>query len=190
MKVRESGMPAKDVWDAFFDPADILQKLGLLSVAGDVVEFGCGYGTFTLPAARMVTGTVHALDVDAEMIRAAGSDAKAAGIKNIRFTLRDFVADGSGLADRSAGFAMLFNILHGDNPVALLAEARRTISDDGLLGIIHWIHDKETPRGPPLSIRPRIEQCQQWATAAGLQAAGPPVSLPPYHYGLRYRRQP
>lgn len=188
MKVRESGMPAKEVWDTYFNPVDILQKLGLGSVAGDVVEFGCGYGTFTLPAARMITGVVHALDVDADLIRAAESDARAAGIENIRFSLRDFVADGAGLAERAAGFAMLFNILHGDNPVALLAEARRILNEDGLLGIIHWVHDEKTPRGPPLSIRPRIEQCQQWAGAAGLHAVGPPLSLPPYHYGLVFRR--
>lgn len=188
MKVRESGMPAKQVWDEFFDPAGILQKLGMTSAIGDVVEFGCGYGTFTLPAARIVAGTVHALDVDTHMLDIARSEARAAHIENIRFCRRDFVTDGSGLADRSAGFAMLFNILHCDEPVELLTEAHRTLASDGLLGIIHWIHDEQTPRGPPLAIRPTIDQCQRWAAAAGLQAFAPPVPLPPYHYGLVFMR--
>ena len=41
--------------------------LGLRPDAGDVVDFGCGYGTFAIPAARIVTGTVFALDAAVAM---------------------------------------------------------------------------------------------------------------------------
>lgn len=47
MKIRESGMPERDMWDKFFNPAKILDTLGLNSQT-DVVESGCGYGTFTI----------------------------------------------------------------------------------------------------------------------------------------------
>ena len=53
MKARESGMPEESVWAGFFAPETILRKLGLTSSCGDVVDFGCGYGTFTIPAARI-----------------------------------------------------------------------------------------------------------------------------------------
>ena len=53
MRIRDSGMPAEDVWRTFFDVDATLTKLGLKPDCGDVVEFGCGYGTFTIPAARM-----------------------------------------------------------------------------------------------------------------------------------------
>ena len=50
MKTRESGMPEESLWATFFTPEEVLHKLGL-PTAGDVVDFGCGYGTFTIPAA-------------------------------------------------------------------------------------------------------------------------------------------
>ena len=67
MKGRDSGMPPKEMWEGFFDPAQILAVMGLGEDAGDIVEFGCGYGTFTIPAAKMIRGIVHAIDIDAEM---------------------------------------------------------------------------------------------------------------------------
>ena len=71
MKIRESGMPPQDVWDAFFDPDGILDRLGLDGSVTDAVEFGCGYGTFTMPAANRVSGRVLALDIEAEMLAIA-----------------------------------------------------------------------------------------------------------------------
>ena len=67
MKTRESGMPDESVWSGFFSPEETLAKLGLTAACRDVVDFGCGYGTFAVPAARLVGGTVYALDIDAEM---------------------------------------------------------------------------------------------------------------------------
>lgn len=63
MKVRESGMPAEELWQTFFDPSAILLSLGLDRMASGVAEFGCGYGTFTLPAARIASGPVYALEL-------------------------------------------------------------------------------------------------------------------------------
>jgi ribosomal protein L11 methylase PrmA len=97
VKTCESGMPEESVWAGFFAPEAILQKLGLTSSCGDVVDFGCGYGTFTIPAARMIAGTVHALDIGPEMIRATEAKAREAGLQNVKTYLRDFVADGTGL---------------------------------------------------------------------------------------------
>ena len=57
MKTRESGMPEESIWVEFFDPAKILRTLRLTPECGDVVDFGCGYGTFTIPAARVVPAT-------------------------------------------------------------------------------------------------------------------------------------
>ena len=61
-------MPEESLWATFFTPEEVLHKLGL-STAGDVVDFGCGYGTFTIPAAKITSGTVYALDIDPEMWR-------------------------------------------------------------------------------------------------------------------------
>jgi ubiquinone/menaquinone biosynthesis C-methylase UbiE len=137
------------------------------------VDFGCGYGTFTIPAARVVRGVVYALDIEPEMIAATAAKSKAAGLTNAQVRQRDFVAEGTGLPDASVDYAMLFNILHAEDPLALLREAVRVLSKDGQLGIMHWNYDLTTPRGPSMAIRPRPEQCRAWAEKAGFRLAGP-----------------
>lgn len=59
MKVRDSGMPHEEMWDGFFEPAKVLATFGLDRGVQDLVEFGCGYGTFTLAVAAIASGTVY-----------------------------------------------------------------------------------------------------------------------------------
>ena len=184
MKVRESGMPPLDEWEAFFHPEQVLADLGLTSACADVVEFGCGYGTFTRVAAARINGTVHALDIDPEMLAVAQARARAERIPNIRFYHRDFMADGSGLPEAFADCVLMFNILHCEQPEHLLREAGRNLVAGGNLAIMHWNPDEDTPRGPPLAIRPRPEECREWAEAIGFISLGETQHLHPYHYGM------
>jgi SAM-dependent methyltransferase len=188
MKVRDSGMPEEKTWATFFDAHGILDKLRCDEPSDDIVEFGCGYGTFTVAAATRTNGTVFALDIEPAMIEATRQKAAAAGLRNVRALLRDFVKDGTGLPDDAAGYAMLFNILHAENPVGLLREAFRVLHPGGTVGVIHWNYDPTTPRGPDLSIRPRPERCRQWLCEAGFELVVPHIELPPYHYGLAGRK--
>jgi SAM-dependent methyltransferase len=181
MKTRESGMPPQEMWHSFFDPDTTLIKLGLTSDCGCVVDFGCGYGTFSIPAAKIVRGNVYALDLDPEMIEATG--AKAAGLPNLKVWQRDFVETGCGLSDGAADYAMLFNILHAAEAETLLAEAKRILKAGGKLGVMHWNYDASTPRGPSMGIRLRPEQCVDIVGKAGF-SVGELVELPPYHYGF------
>jgi len=119
------------------------------------------------------------------MVAVTQAKVKAEGLRNIQVYLRDFVAEGSGLPDASADYAMLFNILHAEVPERLLQLCHRVLVPGGRLGIIHWNYDPTTPRGPPLGIRPRPEQCRDWAVAEGFRLLAPGViTLPPYHYGM------
>ncbi len=191
LKTRESGMPDEMMWAGFFEPESVLTRLGLTSRCRDVVEFGCGYGTFIIPAARIVGGTLHAIDIESAMIDEVRAKARAAELRNVQLHLRDFVEDGSGLPDASADYAMLFNILHDERPEVLLCEAFRVLGPTGRLGIIHWNHDESTPRGPSLAIRPRPEHCRAWAEQAGFALHDPGIiPLPPYHYGMVLQRSP
>lgn len=184
MKTRESGMPEEQVWSSFFSPRQTLEKLGLTASCGDAVDFGCGYGTFTIPAAQIVRGTVHALDIEPDMVAVTLQKAQQAKLGNVRAEQRDFAAEGTGLPDAGVDYAMLFNILHCEQPLSLLREAWRVLAPGGRLGIMHWNHDASTPRGPSMDIRPRPEQCRAWAQEAGFQLAVPHrIDLPPYHYG-------
>jgi SAM-dependent methyltransferase len=188
MKTRESGMPEEQLWDSFFEPDLVLDKLLLSAGSGDVVEFGCGYGTFTMPAARRTSGTLVALDIEPEMIALTEQKAKQAGLFNVRTVLRDFVADGTGLEPDHAAYAMLFNILHAEQPLMLLREAWRVLQPGGLLGVMHWNYDPTTPRGPSMTIRPRPAECIHWAGEGGFRQETRIIDLPPYHYGVVFRK--
>ncbi len=187
MKGRDSGMPDEAYWASFFDPEAILDCLQVSK--GDccnLLEFGCGYGTFTLPTAIRTRGVVTALDIEPEMVSLVHQRAQRAGASNIRAELRDFVELGSGVTDDSQGHAMVFNLLHIENPLALLREAFRSLQPGGILSVIHWRSDIETPRGPPLAIRPKPEQCATWLSEAGFESVRH-VELgkaAPYHFGI------
>lgn len=184
MKTRESGMPEEDRWKSFFDPEFILSELGLERTCQTVVDLGCGYGTFSIPAARRIDGKVYAIDIDANMVDSCQAMVEEAGLANVITQQRDFAADGSGLPDQAADFVMLFNILHAENPIDLLKEAYCILVPGGKVGVIHWNYDPTTPRGPSMDIRPRPEQCQAWILAGGFDLLIPFIDLPPYHYGM------
>jgi len=189
MKTRESGMPPEEMWQGFFDPQATLKKLGLTERCGDVPEFGCGYGTFTIPAAQMIQGRVYALDIDPEMLAITKAKVDAANLSNVELGQRDFVVDGSGLPDSSVDYVMLFNILHAEERLAMLKEAWRVLATGGKLAVIHWNYDPSTPRGPSMSIRPRPEECRSWAEQVGfVLLPSVLVDLPPYHYGFVFER--
>jgi len=191
MKGRESGMPDEAYWASFFNPEGVLDHLLDSSGSGcNVVEFGCGYGTFTLAAAKRTHGLVSALDIEPAMVRLVARRAKAEGLSNVRAEMRDFVEHGTGLANRSQGHVMVFNLLHIEAPVVLLREAFRVLQPGGVLSVIHWRSDIETPRGPPMSIRPHPEQCATWLSETGFDVVDT-IDLgacAPYHFGLLARR--
>ena len=70
MKLRHSGMPEEGYWESLFDVPLILSGLGIDSSLQDVAELGCGYGTFTLPIAKVIRGTIYTFDIEPEMVRA------------------------------------------------------------------------------------------------------------------------
>jgi hypothetical protein len=85
--------------------------------------------------------------------------------------------------------ALLFNILHLEEPMTLMREAFRILIPGGRLAVIHWNYDPATPRGPSMDIRPRPEQCIEWGKKAGFifEESGR-FDLKPYHYGLLFRK--
>jgi SAM-dependent methyltransferase len=189
MKTRESGMPGEEIWRSFFDPEAILTALKMDDSVHDAVDFGCGYGTFALPAAKRIRGTLHGFDIETSMIQECKRRAREAGIGNLQAHRRDFVLAGTGLAPDSLDYAMLFNILHAAEPRLLLREAWRILTPGGRVAVIHWNHDPHTPRGPSMDIRPRPADCHHWIGLEGFALEGGAIDLPPYHYGLVGRKR-
>ncbi len=190
MKLRESGMPEEIFWETLFNVPLILDRLEVDARLRDVVELGCGYGTFTLPAARRIAGTLRACDIDGGMVSRTLQRAAVAGSPNILCEVRDVFTDGFAVPSESQDAGLLFNLLHCEEPVRLLDQVARVVRPGGWVLVIHWRCDPATPRGPAMDIRPRPEQIVAWARQTGrLDLAGSLLDLPPWHYGLRLARQ-
>jgi SAM-dependent methyltransferase len=189
MKLRESGMPEEAYWETLLDVELVLDRLGVDQTLRNVVELGCGYGTFTLPVARRISGVLETVDIEPAMVERTRRRARAAGLHNVVCQVRDVMTEGFGGVPESRDACLLFNILHCEDPVGLLALAARGVRRGGGVLVIHWRYDPATPRGPSLDIRPRPQQILDWAGQTSLlTAAGAIVDLPPWHYGLRLRR--
>ena len=184
MKIRESGMPDENYWESFFDVKNIFSRLQLDNHIINVVEFGSGYGTFTIPAAKIIKGKIHAYDIDKKMTSRLVQRIKEEKLSNVIIQKTDFLSEGTLLHDNSVDYAMLFNILHAENPIELLTEAFRILKHGGKIAIIHWIYSSTTPRGPSMNIRPKPEQCIEWMKSAGFTIKSDIISLPPYHFGI------
>jgi len=168
MKVRDSGMPDDDYWNSFFDAECVIKKMfGENGCRGNLVEFGSGYGTFTLPASKHLTGTIFALDIEADLIEQLRRKSEEMDIRNIHAEVCDFVTDGTGLESETQSHAMIYNLLHLENPTSLLKEAYRVLRPGGKLSVIHWRSDIATPRGPSLDIRPTSQRCKEWIKQSG-----------------------
>jgi SAM-dependent methyltransferase len=182
-------MPEEELWERLLKPESILDRLGIGSDLGDVAELGCGYGTFTIPVAIRISGALYTYDIDKIMAARTLERSCAAGLANVTVEARDVLAEGFGLAPGTLDGCLLFNILHHEDPVAMLRCAAEVVRPGGRVFVIHWRHDSATPRGPDLAIRPRPGDVVKWAQSVpSLSADGPAVDLPPWHYGLVLHR--
>ena len=184
MKVRDSGMPEEANWSDFFNVDFLLSELNIDSQITDLVEIGSGYGTFTIPAARLIQGKLYAFDIEDEMIDILNQKIQNKQIDNIRLEKRDILAHSTALPDNSIDYVMLFNILHHESPMEFVDEAYRILKSNGKIGIIHWRSDISTPRGPDLNIRPKPEQITTWFDKQRFQVEKLPFIIEPYHFGL------
>jgi SAM-dependent methyltransferase len=180
MKIRDSGMPEEAYWESLFDVPLILSRLDIARFR-DVAELGCGYGTFSIPVAQAISGTLYTFDVDPAMLQRTR---QRTGNLPIVCQQRDVMEQGFGLV---ADAVLLFNILHCEHPVRLLRYAADALRPGGQVLIIHWRYG-DTPRGPPLDIRPRPERVIIWAKEAGLRPTSDTIDLPPWHYGISLGR--
>jgi len=91
---------------------EILKKAGIKR-GKTVLDFGCGSGTYTIPAAKIVgeEGKVYALDKDEKALAQLMQKAESAGLENIKRI------DTSGelkipLTDESVDIVLLYDVFH------------------------------------------------------------------------------
>jgi 2-polyprenyl-3-methyl-5-hydroxy-6-metoxy-1,4-benzoquinol methylase len=118
----------------FTDPRQRLVDAGL--EAGQVVlDYGCGVGSYALPAARIVGdgGKVFALDIHPQAVEAVGRRARSAHMSNVETIQSDL---GTGLASESVDVVLLYDVLHAvPDQQALLQELHRILKPGGRLSV-------------------------------------------------------
>jgi len=121
--------------ERFGDPSRRLVGGGLRR-GQSVLDFGCGIGSFTIPAAQIVgeEGVVYALDIHPLAIEAVERRANREKIANIRTIVSDRE---TGLPDESVDVILLYDVLHAvQDKQVLLKELHRVLKPDGLLSVI------------------------------------------------------
>jgi len=131
---------------------EILANVGLKS--GMIfVDIGCGYGFFSIPAAKVVGpgGKVICIDIDRESIRMLRNLAEAEGLENVETIVGR--AEETIPCEGCADIVFFGIVLHDfQDPYKVLDNARRMLKPSGILVNLDW-KKEEMDIGPPVSIR-------------------------------------
>jgi ubiquinone/menaquinone biosynthesis C-methylase UbiE len=119
--------------DLFQNPRRSLEK-ARLTKGMCVVDYGCGPGSFTIPAAELVghEGKVFAVDIHPLAISTVKQKASRKGLQNVETVLvRGY---DSGIEDSTIDRVLLIDTIHLiKDPDALFREIHRMLKPDGLL---------------------------------------------------------
>ena len=118
---------------------EILETIGI-KTGQIVLDFGCGSGTYTIPAAKIVgeQGKVFALDRDRKALDELMQKAESARLKNIE-RIDTSGESKFGLADESIDVVLLFDVFHHyyfpekKAREKLLKEIHRILRADGFI---------------------------------------------------------
>ncbi len=115
----------------------VLKNAGLAG-GHTVLDYGCGAGTFAMPAATVVgpKGKVYALDIDATALATLRKKAQSAGFQNIETILVEKSDLEVPLAHNAVDVALLYDVLQlVECKRSLLAELSRVLKPDGVLSV-------------------------------------------------------
>ncbi len=104
-----------------------------------VLDFGCGAGSYVLPAARLVgSGRVYALDRKADVLETVKERCKDSGLFNVEVILSENLH--TGLPTSSVDTILLFDVIHAvDDIRRLLREMDRVLKPGGMVSV-HPMH--------------------------------------------------
>ena len=153
-------------------PEELLSQSGLRA-GMTVVDYGCGPGFLTLPAAGIVgpEGLVYAVDIEPRMVSLISSKASEFGHHNVRAVLNE--TGTAPLPDEIADFAICALVMHyrdgHDGRAELARDLGRLVAPGGRVLIIQRELDPDKGRHNGLS----VEQTSALMAEGGFDCAGP-----------------
>jgi len=121
------------VRDLLQDPRRILE-IAQLREGMRVADYGCGPGSFTIPAALIVGegGRVYAIDIHPLAVSSVRERASKRGLRNVETILVQ--GYDTGIEASSIDRVLLIDTIHRiEDPGALFGELHRILKPDGLL---------------------------------------------------------
>lgn len=104
-----------------------------------ILDYGCGYGHYTFPAARALNykGTVFAVDIDTKCLHYVKETAADENLSNIKVSLANTNYT-LNFSNESLDMILYYDLFHGNgyHRFTLLKEAKRTLKYNGILSIL------------------------------------------------------
>jgi ubiquinone/menaquinone biosynthesis C-methylase UbiE len=129
-----------------------------------ILDFGCGAGTYTIPAAKMVgkAGTVYALDIDRNALTRLMQTAKREGFTNV-VRVDAFRKEPIPVRDETLDLVLLLDVLQEvEDRKTVFDEIHRLLKPNGTVAIYPMhVEESEVERlaiGSDLSFHERIIQ--------------------------------
>ena len=132
-------------WRQHVSGRDILRKwkdINLVQEGQTFLDFGCGTGSFTIPAARIIgkQGKVYALDCFQGQLKIVNKQSRKEGLGNIETILSNGL---TGLPDESVDIVWMCDVFHElPERQAVIRELYRVLKKDGVLAIYDGMKNK------------------------------------------------
>ncbi|MVO98768.1 class I SAM-dependent methyltransferase [Paenibacillus lutrae] len=156
-------------------PPEKLLAMLHIEQAKTVLDIGAGGGYFTIPAARMTSGTVYALDVEPKMLDVirhkakteSGAELEGGTINNLSYL--EGQVEKIPMDNASVERVIASMVLHEAATLDQgLSEVARVMTPGASCFILEW-EKKESPQGPPLAHRISSSEMKQAAEKHGLR---------------------
>jgi ubiquinone/menaquinone biosynthesis C-methylase UbiE len=117
----------------FFSPRINVLKEVAIKPGDNIVDYGCGPGSYILPLFSLVekTGKIFAIDIHPLAIKIVEDISTKNGLKNVKTIHSDCK---TGLPDQSIDVVLLYDTYHDlSNPDEVLQEINRILKPEGIL---------------------------------------------------------
>jgi len=183
--IRALDDPARDAWQK---PHEVIAALDV-QPGETIADIGAGSGYFALRFARHVgpEGRVYAVDVSKDMVAHLETQARTAGLGNLRTVLAP--PDDPTLPDAAVDRVFFCDVWHHiDDQAGYLAKVKKALRPSGEVVMVDF-HKRDLPVGPPVSMKIAREDLIAQVEANGFRLVREHTFLP-YQYFLVFRVVP